>query len=191
MEEGFEDDLELITDGTEEKERKKKVDGKGKGDRGELMLGKFLGKHFGHEFSRGVGSGNRWSHVKEMPQHAKDTFLGDICTPDGFAWVIECKNGYDDDIDLNNAFHPIAELDKWITKALRDSELSGRKPIICWKRKWKPWIAILRQIDYDDWSDNVLIDFDYYMSYRDWMIVELQVLLDKTPEGYWYRDGKS
>jgi hypothetical protein len=177
----FEQDLELFDVGGEEQDKKKKVDGKAKGDRGELILAKLLSKHFGKEFSRGVGSGNRWSQVSNMPEHAKATFLGDICPPENFLWVIECKNGYEDEIDLNNALGPIAKLDEFIEKSLRDSKLSGRDPIICWKRKWKPWVAILPVMCCLDPSH-----FDYYMQYRDWMIVELEKLLNITEKEYWF-----
>lgn len=168
------------------KEEKKKVDGKGKGDRTELNLCKLFTKHFGkeREFSRGYGSGNRWSQVGHMPQHAKDTFLGDICCPEGFRWVIESKGGYEDDLKLDNIFGPIALLDKdWIPGAERDSELSGRTPIICWKRNRKPWLAFVRAKDIKSKDTN---KFDYYIRYRDWRIFQLKDMLDYYPEEFWF-----
>ena len=164
---------------------KKKVDGKAKGNRGELQLAKLLSKHFGKEFSRGVGSGNRWSQVASMPQHAKDTFLGDICVPEGFLWVVECKDGYDDDIDLGS-LKAVSTLDKWLETAARDSEMSGRKPILCWKRSRKPWVAFVREQDIgeDIWC------FEYFVNYRDWHVVDLNLLLmcKKKETGFWFTE---
>ena len=42
------------------KHKKRKANGKKKGDRCELQLVKVLTKRFGEGFSRSVGSGNRW-----------------------------------------------------------------------------------------------------------------------------------
>jgi hypothetical protein len=175
----FEKDLDLLTDTIEEKPQKKKVNGKAKGNRGELLLCKLLTKHFGLTFTRGVGSGNRWAQVSDMPQHAKDTFLGDICVPEGFLWVLECKDGYEDEIDLNN-LNVIATLDGFIAKVERDSVLSGRKPIICWKRKWKPWLAIMKN------EEVIGLNFDYMICYRDWRVVDLEILLNKTEKEFWF-----
>ncbi len=66
------------------KEKKKKVNGKQKGNRTELHLCKLLTKHFGDEFSRALGSGARTSQVAHLPEHAKKTLTGDICVPEGF-----------------------------------------------------------------------------------------------------------
>jgi hypothetical protein len=176
----FERDLDLV-DMEESKKMKKKVDGKAKGNRGELQLAKLLTAHFKMEFSRGVGSGNRWSQVTNMPQHAKDTFLGDLCVPEGFLWVIECKDGYEDDIDLGG-LKGFALLDEWMEKAVRDSTLSGRKPIICWKRKWKPWICFIRLEDFHDCYPQC----DHYLYYKGWFCTELEKLFEETKLTYWF-----
>ena len=90
-------DLE-VEDILEHHVKKKKVNGKQKGNRTELHLCKMLTKHFEEEFSRALGSGARTSQVAHLPEHAKKTLTGDICVPEGFKWVIECKGGYEDDM---------------------------------------------------------------------------------------------
>ena len=91
----FEDTEDFVTD--EEfinpKKKKKKVDGKKKGNRTELDLVKILNKRFGTGFSRSVGSGNRWSQVNHLPKHARDVFSGDLVVPEGFLFTIESKGG--------------------------------------------------------------------------------------------------
>lgn len=162
--------------------KKKKVDGKSKGDRTELHLCKFLTKHFGKEFSRALGSGSRWSQVSQLPEHAKKTLSGDICVPEGFKWVIECKGGYEDDINLTNICdgNGIARLDEFIEQVERDAEYCGRKPIILWKRNRKPWLAMYRELDLPH------IWFVNFIQYDKWRIVKLDDLLTGTTEKVWF-----
>jgi hypothetical protein len=166
--------------------KKKKVDGKSKGDRTELNLCKFLTKHFGKEFSRALGSGSRWSQVNQLPEHAKKTLSGDICVPEGFKWVIECKGGYEGDLNLTNVCDgPIARLDEFIEQVERDAEYCNRKPIILWKRNRKPWLAFVKSDDYE--LDNLpSYVFEYHIQYRDWTVVQLDLLLKGTEKEFWF-----
>jgi len=160
---------------------KKRVNGKRKGNRVELELCKLLTKHFKKEFSRSVGSGNRWSQVTSMPAHARDSFIGDLCCPEGFKWVIECKGGYDNDVDFSSVLDGgCARLDEFIEQSTHDAEQSGRKPIILWKRSRKPWIFIAKNTDIS------VSNFDYSFVYRDWNIGTLEKLLSSTNEKFWF-----
>lgn len=162
---------------------KKKVNGKKKGNRVELKLCKVLTEHFDEEFSRSVGSGNRWSQVNNMPSHAKQTFAGDICVPEKFKWVIECKGGYEDNMNLTNICDgKLSCLDDFIEQVCSDAEYSDRKPILCWKRNRKPWIAVIKWSD----SNELITRKDHHMSYGDWVIVSLDLLLEKTNKEFWY-----
>ena len=89
----LEDEFEL-DDIAPTPKKKRKADGGQKGKRGERELCKLFTKRFGKEFTRTIGSGNRWSQVASMPAHAKATFTGDICAPEGFLFSLESKNGY-------------------------------------------------------------------------------------------------
>ena len=76
---------------------------------------------FKKEFSRSLGSGNRWSQIKNMPSHAKETLTGDLCCPEGFKFVIESKGGYSK-IDLNGVFeNGNSELDSFMKQAEDDA----------------------------------------------------------------------
>jgi hypothetical protein len=59
---------------SQKQRRKRKADGKKKGNRVELSLSKVLNKRFGGGFSRSVGSGNRWGQVAHLPKHAQEVF---------------------------------------------------------------------------------------------------------------------
>ncbi len=162
--------------------RKKKVDGKAKGNRTELHLCKLLSDHFGSEFSRAVGSGNRWSQVGHMPEHAKKVFCGDLIVPEGFKWVIECKGGYEKDLDLSNALiGGLPRLDEFIEQVLKDADYSNRQPLICWKRNHKPWLCMV-QVDLLP-AEEI---FEYRLHYRDWLMIGLEELLAATTKEYWF-----
>jgi hypothetical protein len=175
------DDLAFLA----ENSQKKKVNSKKKGNRGELTLTKILGDHFGQTFSRSLGSGNRWGQVSNLPEHAKETLLGDICAPKGFRWVIEAKNGYEDVMDLTGvvAGKECKQLDKFIAQSSHDNEQSGRSPIIMWKAARKPWITFVRD---QDFPPN--IDFAARLHYKGWVGVSLDELLKKTDTGFWFAE---
>lgn len=165
---------------------KSKVDGKKKGNRTELGLCKLLTTHFGVDFTRSVGSGNRWGQVN-LSEQAKQVFSGDICVPENFLWVFESKGGYEKEIDLTNAMdgEGIAQFDKFIEQSSHDAELCGRKPIICWKRNRKPWLACIRSEEFASLSGKA--DFPYRLHYREWVIISLTELLEKTERSFWFK----
>lgn len=180
MDDKFEEDLEVDDIFENQERRKKKVNGKKKGNRVELQLCKLLTKHHGETFSRSVGSGNRWGQVTHMPQHAKETLVGDICAPEKYKWVIECKGGYDDDVDFSSVMEGgCSRIDSFIEQSEKDAETSGRLPIIMWKRSRKPWITMVRAKDFNK-------QLDYQMHYKDWIIMSLDELLANTEKGFWF-----
>jgi hypothetical protein len=176
-----------------EKERKPKVKSKRKGNRVELELCKKLTEHFGEEFSRSVGSGNRWGQVNYLPEHARKTLVGDICVPEKFKWVIECKGGYDKDVDFSSVLDGgCARIDEFIEQSLHDHEQCGRLPIIFWKRSRKPWICMARS---NDLYDVVARAINFYFSYKSkqdrlnnysWTIVSADALLKATGKPFWF-----
>lgn len=177
----MDDDFEIDNIFENFEHKKKKVNGKKKGNRVELELCKKLTSFFNSTFSRSIGSGNRWSQVSNMPSHAKQTLTGDICVPENFKWVIECKGGYDDDVDFSSVLdNGCSRIDEFIKQSKHDAETSGRLPIIMWKRSRKPWVAIIRQDDLEDF------DFKFYMIYKDWIILSLDSILKTTEKEFWF-----
>lgn len=182
---GTMDDKDLQIDNIlNNKKVKEKVDGKAKGNRTELHLCKLFTSHFGTEFTKAPGSGARWAQVNYLPDHAKKTLTGDVCVPEKFKWVIESKGGYEDDIDLTNALDGgISRLDEFIEQSSRDAEYCGRKPLICWKRNRKPWLALLRKEDFKDFN---LENLPYRLYYREWIMITLDKLLEITKKEFWF-----
>jgi|GEM_PF-1204622 len=173
---------------------KKKINGCRKGKSVERHLCKLLNGFFGQDanFSRSVGSGNRWSQVN-LSKQAKQVYSGDICVPEGFKWVIESKGGYEDDMELANAVDgSLPQLNKFIEQVSRDAEYTGRKPILCWKRNRKPWLACIRLEDFTP----ICIGFPCRLHYRYgedelWVMISLDKLLKETDRLYWFESQKS
>lgn len=170
---------------SETNESKKRVKGKSKGNRTELNLCKFLTNKMGYDFVRSVGSGNRWSQAN-LSETAKQVYSGDICVPEGFKWVIECKGGYEDDMNLTNVCEGVACLDGFIEQVKKDSEYCGRKPIILWKRNRKPWISMVRLEDMPD-----MASLDAYIYYKGWVIIHFDKLLEITEKEFWFEKKNS
>ena len=161
------------------KKKKRKADGKRKGNRTELELVKILTERFGEGFSRAVGSGNRWGQVSYLPKHAQDVFSGDLVVPKKFKWVLESKGGYEG-IDLNSVFvRGNSELDTFLDQVTKDSKRCGRKPMLCWKRDRKPWLAFVHTKELRGHS------FKYRMLYKHWSAVDLKTLL-KLQDGFFF-----
>lgn len=156
-----------------------KVNSKKKGNRVELELTKVLTDHFKRPFSRSVGSGNRWGQVADLPKHAREIFSGDICTPEDFSWVIECKGGYEDIFDV---FGENKRLDEFIQQSANDAERCNKRSIVFWKRNRKKWLAILEETH----IHNTIQEFKYSAHYKKWAIVLLDELLNLTNDDFWF-----
>ena len=151
--------------------KKKRLNSGDKGKRFERQLCKLLSERFRTSFSRTIGSGNRWGQVANMPQHAQETFTGDIVCPEKFRFVVESKGGYDD-IDLERAISMgNAQLDEFLEQADAEGDRTGRKPIVCWRKTRKPWLAFLHTDDLPhlDWKNRLI--------YNKWSAVPLDLLL--------------
>lgn len=171
MKYNFEETDDFVMDDILSKKKSKKVDGKKKGNRTELDLTKLLNVRFGTGFSRSVGSGNRWGQVNHLPKHAQEVFSGDLIVPKGFKFVIESKGGYDG-IDMSSVFvRGNSELDGFLDQVTKDSKRCNRKPMLCWKKTRKPWLAFVLTKELSGRS------FNYKMQYGKWTAVALEHLL--------------
>ena len=184
----FEDDMQIDDLSQNSKKKKKKVDGKSKGDRTELHLCKLLENHFGEAFSRALGSGSRDKQVN-LPDHAKKALSGDICVPEFFKWIIECKGGYEDDMDAWNIVDgQLTQLDKFIDQVSRDAEFTKRNPLLCWKRNRKPWVAGVKLTDLS--GVDLDKEFPCRIIYGEWVLICLEKLLAITDKTFWYEVAK-
>jgi len=176
---------DVIQDFEKRDRRKKKLNSKDKGNRTELGLVKVLNERFKEllaknpawgSFSRSVGSGNRWGQGQlHLPKHAKDTYTGDLTCPTKFLFVIESKGGYND-VDLCGAFADgDTTIDSFLQQVSDDAARSSRKPLLVWKKDRKPRLAAIRAEDLP--VARTEDDYQYFMRYREWVILPLEVLL--------------
>lgn len=162
----------VMDDILSKKKTKTKVNGKKKGNRTELDLTKLLNARFGTGFSRTIGSGAvGTAKASYLPKHAQEVFSGDLIVPKGFRFVIESKGGYDG-IDMSSVFvRGNSELDGFLDQVTKDSKRCNRKPMLCWKKTRKPWLAFVLTKELSGRT------FKYKMQYGKWTAVALEHLL--------------
>ena len=164
-------------------EKTKKIKSGKKGKRVELEVVKKLNTRFNiilsknpdiGQFSRTIGSGNRWGQNVHLSKKAMDNFTGDIICPDNFKFVLESKGGYND-IDLCSAFDKgQKELDEFLRQVSDDSKRTGRLPLLLWKKDRKPRLAFLKSSDI---SYEIYSKFEFFMKYGDWIVVSFEDLI--------------
>lgn len=115
-------------------DKKRKNSGR-KGKRGESGLCKILTERFGMPFSRVPQSGAIGS-TRDMSEHVREAYVGDIVTPQHFRFCIEVKHGYNE-IDLHHVIGHKGnkQLDGFLAQAVRDADRIGRDPLLCWNQK--------------------------------------------------------
>lgn len=153
------------------KKKKKKINGKAKGNRGELEIVKILNEHFNDEFARvGVTSGARIKNTR-LPKDSIEFYCGDIITPKKFRYSIECKTGYSD-VSLTQLNKTI---DSFIVQAEEDASISGKEPCILFKQNRKPWLCLIK---------DEIKKCQTYIKYRDYFIYDLKEVLNKKTNWY-------
>lgn len=175
-------DVENILDGDDDKP--KKVNSGRKGKRTENELCKVLNKRFlkvfqkhpdWGRFSRTMGSGNRWGQRVHLSKAAKETFSADIACPTNFIWVIESKGGYND-IDVFTAISgKNSEIDDFLRQVTDDSERTGKKPLLVWKKDRKPRTAWVKTIDIPEKHIN---KFKHRLIYGEWSAVSFDTFIN-------------
>ena len=150
-------------------DKKKKLHSGRKGNRGENGVIQLLTERFHMPFSRVPDSGARMSQVA-LPEELKIAYTGDIVCPAIFKYCIECKNGYDNESLENILFkgHKNAQLDEFLAQAQKDADRIHKKPMLCWKKTGKPYLAFTHELKVGE----------YGMFYRDWIAVPLVKLLE-------------
>lgn len=177
-----------------EKVKKKKVNGKKKGDSYELLVAKDLSKRFHDTFRRVPRSGafmggqNR-AYNKDLRRDAQEILSGDIITPIWFPFVLECKN-YKDTPKIRNLFsNGDKELDKWIKQARSESEVTEKPWVILFK------VTTIRGKQFAVMDKNVfsshVCEKNYpngYIMYKDSIIVDYKVFFDDLFDYFYERE---
>ena len=163
---------------------KNRINSKSKGNRAEIELAKMLSRRFGLPFARiGISSGARPKQVK-LDSIAKEAFTGDLVTPAGFKFSVECK-AVNQNVDL---LYQSALLDKFLKQAADDAVSIRKIPLLCWKRLRKGWITVLPE--HYVFGKSVVFA-NYYSVYREWLVCSLDALLEIDDPRFWFDTEES
>ena len=120
--------------------RKPKVNSKRKGATFERKIAHMLNERFKtNEFSRTPGSG-AFGSTHQLPQHL--IVHGDLITPQNFKYTIECKNGYD--LEIDDIFKERSDFYKFIEQAKTDArKAGGREWMVIYKKNRRKEIVVV------------------------------------------------
>jgi len=132
-----------------------KINSKGKGDKFEREVSKFLSGHFkdilkvDNAFQRNRSSGaylgGKNSH-RAIGMLEEQKIVGDIITPSNFVYEIECKHYRTPPTYKQLITGKIAQWDKWIKQALSDVKTSGKYSMMLFiKYNLNPEIIIVEK----------------------------------------------
>ena len=137
--------------------KKRKVNSRRKGSTFERGIAKKLNGRFNtEEFMRSPGSG-AFATTHKLPQHIK--VHGDLITPQNFAFVIECKNGYK--LELDDPFKRKSDFWSFIKQAERDSQASGKDMMVIYKKNARMELVIVNS-QYPI-KDEMVVNKRYYI----------------------------
>ena len=120
--------------------KKKRVNSKRKGSNFERKIAKMLNERLHtKEFSRTPGSGAFATTHKGLPDHMK--IQGDLITPSGFPFVIECKNGYD--VQLDDLFKRKSDFFSFIKQAQSDAKSANKDWMVIYQKTRRMALVIV------------------------------------------------
>lgn len=157
--------------------RKNRKNSKRKGNAFELQIAKQLNEHFKtDEFVRSPGSG-AFSTTHKLPKNLQ--LAGDLLTPQGFRFIIECKKGYNQ-IRIQDLFSPSCEVWKFARQAEKDAKRTGKDAIIIWKQDRKKTLLITKDSNIESYlsTKNTVLKINKYC------ILLLEEVL-KLPKEFW------
>ena len=168
---------------TQKTKRKKGIQSKKKGNRGELELTHILNERFeGHTFARSVQSGayigqSNAYRANSMTEEQKLVFAGDIRVPINFKFTIEHK-AYAE-ASFWDLFNESSDLHSWMKQAEHDAESVGKQPMLIVKYNFHDRIAYLKK-NYVDSLDCSNLETYTIFSHNGWSCFWLKDLLKET-----------
>ena len=159
--------------------KKRRVNSKRKGASFERKIAKMLNERFNTtEFNRTPGSG-AFGTTHALPQHL--IVHGDLITPQNFKYVIECKNGYN--VDIEDLFRSKSPFYSFIDQARKDARKVNRDWMVIYKKDRKKELVVVSaqealQSPFDSLDRYLLIKGKYYV----YLLQDVLAL----PEHYWF-----
>jgi hypothetical protein len=147
-----------------------------KGTNFEIKVCRTLNERFEtKEFCRTPGSG-AFATTHTLPEHL--SIGGDIITPKNFKFLVECKKGYNKDLQISEFFNKKAWISGVLYKVLAESEKANKEPLLIIKQDRKEELAVIRSIIRPTswYSDCSWIEVNLSNDW-DWSILPLKSLL--------------
>ena len=120
--------------------KKRRVNSKRKGNAFERKIAKLLNERLGtKEFSRTPGSGAFATSHKNLPEHLK--IQGDLITPSQFPFIVECKNGYD--VQIDDLFKRKSDFKSFVKQAQSDAKSAGKEWMVIYQKTRRMAIVIV------------------------------------------------
>ena len=111
--------------------KKKRVNSKRKGSNFERKIAKILNERLNtKEFNRTPGSGAFATTHQGLPDYLK--IQGDLITPSGFPFVVECKNGYD--VQIDDLFKRKSDFFSFIKQAQSDAKAGKKEWMVIYQK---------------------------------------------------------
>lgn len=178
---------------TQKTKRKKGIQSKKKGNRGELELSHILNERFeGYTFARSVQSGayigqSNAYRANSMTEEQKLVFAGDIRVPINFKFTIEHK-AYAE-ASFWDLFNESSDLHSWMKQAEHDAESVGKQPMLIVKYNFHERIVYLKKGFVDSLDCNDLYIYEIF-SHNGWSCFYLKELL-KQPDSFFFEEKKN
>lgn len=123
---------------------KRKKNSRAKGNAFENKVAKILNERFNTtDFSRTPGSG-AFATTHKLPEHLQ--LYGDLITPQDFAWIVECKKGYND-LGMASMLDRNSKLWEWLDTLDRDCAASNKQGFLLTAQDRRPSIVITKHTE--------------------------------------------
>jgi hypothetical protein len=164
----------ILSDG--EFGNKPRVNSKRKGATFERKIAQTLNERFKtNEFSRTPGSG-AFGSTHQLPQHL--IVHGDLITPEKFRFTIECKNGYN--LEIDDIFKESSDFHKFIEQAKTDaSRAGGRDWMVVYKKNRRKELVVV---------GDKIPNLKNYLYYNNCCYIYLLKDVLSKPDNFWFTE---
>jgi Holliday junction resolvase len=154
--------------------KKPRVNSKRKGATFERKIAQTLNERFQtNEFSRTPGSG-AFGSTHQLPQHL--IVHGDLITPQNFRFTIECKNGYN--LEIDDIFKDSSDFHKFIEQAKNDARRAGNRDwMVIYKKNRRKEIVVVEE---------KIPSLKNYIYYNNCCYIYLLKDVLSKPDEYWF-----
>tara|TARA_R110000744_G_scaffold79783_2_gene156578 strand:+ start:357 stop:863 length:507 start_codon:yes stop_codon:yes gene_type:complete len=153
--------------------KKPRVNSKKKGANFERKIAQMFNERFKTtEFNRTPGSG-AFGSTHQLPQYL--IVHGDLITPQNFKYTIECKNGYN--LELDDLFKPKSDFFRFIEQAKADAKRCSREWMLIYKKDRRKELVVV---------DGPLARLTHVVVVHDNYYVYLLKDVLALPEAFWF-----